>query len=99
MAQYWPQQKQDLGFHVSAEVLVTGMCGGFITLKIIAIALFLRVFSCLLCLVCSRMRESVGLKVVKALKRNDDGVTHAAIDMLNALMQVGVSLLLTVQCF
>ncbi|XP_064647249.1 dnaJ homolog subfamily C member 13-like isoform X1 [Lineus longissimus] len=34
-----------------------------------------------------KMRESVGLKVVKALKRNDDGVTHAAIDMLNALMQ------------
>ncbi|XP_074640124.1 dnaJ homolog subfamily C member 13-like isoform X2 [Tubulanus polymorphus] len=34
-----------------------------------------------------RMRESVGVKVVKALKRNNDGVTHAAIDMLNALMQ------------
>ena len=34
------------------------------------------------------MREKVGLKVVKALKRNDDGVTHAAIDMLCALMQV-----------
>lgn len=28
------------------------------------------------------------MKVVKALKRNDDGVTHAAIDMLCALMQV-----------
>lgn len=37
----------------------------------------------------SRMRENLGIKVVKALKRNDDGVTHAAIDMLNALMQVG----------
>ena len=34
------------------------------------------------------MRERVGLKVVKAMKRNDDGVTHAAIDMLGALMQV-----------
>ena len=33
------------------------------------------------------MRERVGMKVVKALKRNDDGVTHAAIDMLCALMQ------------
>ncbi len=28
------------------------------------------------------------MKVVKALKRDDDGVTHAAIDMLSALMQV-----------
>ncbi len=36
----------------------------------------------------TRMRERVGLKVVRALKRNDDGVTHAAIDMLGALMQV-----------
>ncbi|XP_013389487.1 dnaJ homolog subfamily C member 13, partial [Lingula anatina] len=34
-----------------------------------------------------KMRERVGIKVVKALKRNDDGVAHAAIDMLNALMQ------------
>ena len=34
------------------------------------------------------MRERVGMKVVKALKRNDDGVSHAAIDMLGALMQV-----------
>ncbi|ESP01914.1 hypothetical protein LOTGIDRAFT_238096, partial [Lottia gigantea] len=34
-----------------------------------------------------RMRESVGLKTVKAFKRNNDGVTHAAIDMLCALMQ------------
>ena len=32
------------------------------------------------------MREKVGIKVVKALKRNDDGVTHAALDMLCALM-------------
>ncbi len=35
-----------------------------------------------------RMRERVGMKVVRAVKRNDDGVTHAAIDMLGALMQV-----------
>ena len=35
-----------------------------------------------------RFREKVGLKVVKALKRDDDGVTHAAVDMLAALMQV-----------
>ncbi|KAK7507621.1 hypothetical protein BaRGS_00001556 [Batillaria attramentaria] len=35
-----------------------------------------------------RMREKVGMKVVKALKRNDVGVTHAALDMLCALMQV-----------
>lgn len=31
-------------------------------------------------------RESVGLKVVKALKREDESVTHAAIDMICALM-------------
>nr|CAD7401104.1 unnamed protein product [Timema poppensis] len=31
-------------------------------------------------------RESVGKKVVKALKRENDGVTHAAIDMVCALM-------------
>ena len=35
-----------------------------------------------------RMREKVGMKVVRALKRNNDGVSHAAIDMLCALMQV-----------
>ncbi|KAK7873572.1 hypothetical protein R5R35_009276 [Gryllus longicercus] len=34
----------------------------------------------------SGFRESVGLKVVKALKREDEGVTHAAIDMICALM-------------
>lgn len=34
-----------------------------------------------------KMREKVGIKVVKALKRNDVGVTHAALDMLCALMQ------------
>ncbi|XP_076459341.1 dnaJ homolog subfamily C member 13-like isoform X2 [Babylonia areolata] len=33
------------------------------------------------------MREKMGLKVVKALKRNDVGVTHAALDMLCTLMQ------------
>jgi len=36
----------------------------------------------------TRFRDKLGVKVVKALKRNDDGVTHAAIDMLCALMQV-----------
>lgn len=34
-----------------------------------------------------RMREKVGIKVVKALKRKNDAITHAAIDMLCALMQ------------
>lgn len=34
-----------------------------------------------------RFRERLGMKVVKALQRNNDGVTHAAIDMLCALMQ------------
>lgn len=33
-------------------------------------------------------REKLGMKVVKALKRNNAGVTHASIDMLCALMQV-----------
>ena len=40
-----------------------------------------------------RFRDKLGVKVVKALKRNDDGVTHAAIDTLCALMQVGDNLL------
>ncbi|KAK0045772.1 dnaJ subfamily C member 13-like isoform X1 [Biomphalaria pfeifferi] len=34
-----------------------------------------------------KMREKVGLKVIKALKRKDDAITHAALDMLCALMQ------------
>ncbi|KAI0215551.1 DnaJ-like subfamily C member 13 [Lamellibrachia satsuma] len=34
-----------------------------------------------------KMREKVGVKVVKALGRHDDGVSHAAIDMLCALME------------
>ncbi|XP_072047448.1 dnaJ homolog subfamily C member 13-like isoform X2 [Amphiura filiformis] len=34
-----------------------------------------------------KFRERVGVKVVKALKRNEDSVMHAAIDMLCALMQ------------
>ncbi|XP_062841489.1 dnaJ homolog subfamily C member 13-like isoform X2 [Trichomycterus rosablanca] len=33
-----------------------------------------------------RFRERLGVKTVKALKRNNNGVTHAAIDMLCALM-------------
>ena len=39
-----------------------------------------------------RFREKIGIKVVKALKRGDDGVTHAAIDMLAALMQVCIAI-------
>lgn len=42
-----------------------------------------------MCVFIFRMREKVGVKVVKALKRKDDGVSHAAVDMLCALMQVG----------
>lgn len=34
------------------------------------------------------MRERVGVKVVKALKRNDLSVSYAAIDMLCSLIQV-----------
>ncbi|XP_026104621.1 dnaJ homolog subfamily C member 13-like isoform X4 [Carassius auratus] len=33
-----------------------------------------------------KFREKLGVKTVKALKRNQNGVTHAAIDMLCALM-------------
>ncbi|XP_033855901.3 dnaJ homolog subfamily C member 13 isoform X1 [Acipenser ruthenus] len=33
-----------------------------------------------------KFRERLGVKTVKALKRNNEGVTHAAIDMLCALM-------------
>lgn len=40
-----------------------------------------------------RFRECLGRKVVKALKRNNNAVTHASIDVLCALMQVGSSLL------
>ncbi|KAK3858864.1 hypothetical protein Pcinc_034976 [Petrolisthes cinctipes] len=42
-------------------------------------------FACLTTL--PGFREKVGVKVVKALQRNDDGVTHAALDMLCALTQ------------
>lgn len=35
-----------------------------------------------------RFREKLGVKTVKALKRNHNGVTHAAVDMLCALMCV-----------
>ncbi|NWT13118.1 DJC13 protein, partial [Vireo altiloquus] len=37
-----------------------------------------------------KFRERLGVKVVKALKRNNDGVTHASIDMLCALMCVSI---------
>lgn len=33
-------------------------------------------------------RETLGVKVVKALKRKDDAISHAAVDTLCALMQV-----------
>ena len=41
--------------------------------------------------VCSRFREKLGVKTVKALKRNNNGVTHAAVDMLCALMCVSIT--------
>ncbi|XP_037089624.1 dnaJ homolog subfamily C member 13-like [Pollicipes pollicipes] len=34
-----------------------------------------------------KFREQIGLKVVRALKRDSDAVTHAALDMLAALLQ------------
>lgn len=40
---------------------------------------------------CARFREKLGVKTVKALKRNNNGVTHAAVDMLCALMCVSIS--------
>lgn len=39
-------------------------------------------------IVCPRFRECLGRKVVKALKRNNNAVIHASIDVLCALMQV-----------
>ena len=47
-----------------------------------------------MCSLNGRMREKVGIKVVKALKRHDDGVTYSAIDMLCALIQVPYVLIL-----
>ena len=53
-------------------------------------------YACLLACCSTRFRERLGVKVVKALKRSHNGVTHAAVDMLCALMCVsGVSLKLT----
>lgn len=40
-----------------------------------------------------RFREKLGVKTVKALKRNNNGVTHAAVDMLCALMCVSVMMI------
>jgi hypothetical protein len=37
------------------------------------------------------LRETIGKKIVKALKKEEDGVTYAAIEFLNALMQVKLS--------
>lgn len=42
-------------------------------------------------ILCARFREKLGVKTVKALKRNNNGVTHAAVDMLCALMCVSIS--------
>lgn len=36
---------------------------------------------------CPSFREVVGRKVVRALKREDDGISHASVDFLCALMQ------------
>ena len=41
---------------------------------------------------CERFRERLGMKVVKALKRSNNGVIHAAVDMLCALMCVSTLL-------
>ncbi len=35
-----------------------------------------------------KLREIIGKKIIKGLKRNDDGLTYASIEFLNALMQV-----------
>lgn len=51
------------------------------------------VFAVMLLYCFERFRERLGVKVVKALKRNNDGVTHAAIDMLCALMCVSILIL------
>lgn len=45
---------------------------------------------------CLRFREKLGVKTVKAFKRNNNGVTHAAVDMLCALMCVSISK--TIRC-
>lgn len=42
----------------------------------------------------TRFRERLGVKVVKALKRSNNGVIHAAVDMLCALMCVSTSVFL-----
>lgn len=41
-----------------------------------------------------RFRERLGVKVVKALKRSNNGVIHAAVDMLCALMCVSTGVFL-----
>ena len=43
---------------------------------------------CMLLFCSMRFRERLGVKVVKALKRSNNGVIHAAVDMLCALMCV-----------
>ena len=41
-----------------------------------------------------RFRERLGVKVVKALTRSNNGVIHAAVDMLCALMCVSTGVFL-----
>ena len=48
------------------------------TIQIILIYLYISSYS---------FRSGVGRKVVRALKRKDDGITHACVDFLCALMQ------------
>ncbi len=38
-----------------------------------------------------RFRETIGRKIVKSLKREDDGLTYASIEFLNSLMQVRIT--------
>lgn len=45
-------------------------------------------YTCIYFLFFYRFRERLGVKVVKALKRNHNGVIHASVDMLCALMCV-----------
>ena len=47
--------------------------------------------------ICFSFREKVGVKTVKALKRKNEAVTHAAVDMLCTLMQVKLVVLIFVK--
>ena len=61
----------------------------FVGVKLVCVCVCLLLFVCVC--VSSRFREKLGVKTVKALKRNNNSVTHAAIDMLCALMCVSTS--------